>query len=282
MKLSIHAGGRVRVEQGDGVAVLTVCRPEVHNALDLETIEALGQFVQGLSQKPQIRAVVLAGEGDGAFIGGGDLRKFAALRGEEAGAALSLRVGKILDALERAPQISLSAIEGSAFGGGVEVALACDMRVMSQSAKLVFAQRKFGVCSGWGASARLAKLIGYSRALECFLFGRSLDADEAHRLGLANRVVAPTAALPTALEMAQELAQLDRSLALGIKRVVWAGAYDDPDDAAAVERKVFAELWGSANHERLVQRFLERASKDKSEPPQATTEADAEGPENRS
>lgn len=279
MKLSTHAGGRVRVEQGDGVAVLTVCRPEVHNALDLETIEALGQFVQDLSHKPQIRAVVLAGTGEGAFIGGGDLRRFAALRGEEAGAALSLRVGKVLDALERAPQVSLSAIEGSAFGGGVEVALACDMRVMSQAAKLVFAQRKFGVCSGWGASARLARLIGYSRALECFLFARSLDADEAHRLGLANRVVAPTQALSTTLEMAQELAQLDRSLVLGIKRVVRAGAYDDPDDAAAVERKVFAELWGSANHERLVQRFLERSAQDKADP-RAPSDAGEGEPQN--
>ncbi len=236
--------------------MFTVVRPEVHNALDLETINALDRFVTWLEEQPEIIAVVIAGEGQ-SFIAGGDLVEFSRLRGESAGRALSARVQAILRRLAALPQVSIAALSGHAYGGGVELALACDLRIVERAARIGLTQAKFGLTTAWGGTARLVHLVGYSVALDLLLNRRVLGGEEAFRMGLSNRLTEDGLAVAAAQEMAQDIALLGRDLVAGVKRLARASIHGGEADVAADETSVFGRLWASEKHEMLVRSFLE-------------------------
>ncbi len=246
------------LEEAAPVAHFIIRRPEVRNALSLEVLEALRSAVERLEARPDLAALVLRSEGEAAFAAGGDLRELAGLRGEEAGRAFSARVGETLERLAGLEQISIAAIEGDAYGGGVELALACDLRVMGSTSRLGLTQGRFGVTTGWGGGARLVALAGASRALEALLMQRVLDAPTCAAWGLANRVVPAGEAEAEALAWATWIGGLDRELRVGIKRVVEAGQRHRGGEAAAEEREIFARLWGGAAHEAQLAAFLKR------------------------
>lgn len=252
------AGGRAKIERTSSCATFTLCRPRVLNALDLESIEALDTFISLMEKSPELSCAIIAGAGDKSFIAGGDLKAFAKLKGEEAGHTLSARVGGLLARLEGLPQVVIAAIDGDAYGGGVEVALACDLRIMGTSSRLKLTQARFGLTSGWGGGMRLTRLLGYSRALDCFLRMKDIPSSEALQNGLANEVVQDGAALNRAIEIAQQIHSIGPQTAAGIKRVMRFAADHDPSDAVDEERSVFATLWGSREHEERVERFLAR------------------------
>ena len=252
------ADGRIRIEQGEGVVVLTFCRPEVRNALDFESMEALGAFVEELGSRPDILAVVFAGEG-ASFVSGGDLRQLAALKSEEAGRSLSRRGGQILRDLESLPQTTIAAIGGDAYGGGVELALACDMRIIERSSSLGLVQARLGLCTAWGAGVRLQRMLGYARALELLIEAGCVDAQRAWDLGLVNRVVEDGEALPSAVALAAKVVSLTRPVAMGIKAVLKGAEVLDVDDAMAEERRIFGQLWGSELHQEKVAEFLRKS-----------------------
>jgi enoyl-CoA hydratase len=259
MKTQTLAQGRALIEwREDGIARFTVCRPKVHNALDLDTIDALDHFLTALERKPEITFVILAGAGDEAFIAGGDLRQLAQMRGAEAGAAFSRRVGELLLRLEGLGAITAAAIGGDAYGGGCELALACDLRLIEEGSALIFSQARFGLTSGWGGMLRLTRLVGYSRALELFLRQRRVGAQEALGLGLANEVVPRGQAVEAALALGAEVNALGPEVALGLKRVAQFAVMSDPEDALAEERKVFSGLWASTRREALMRAFLNK------------------------
>ncbi len=251
------AGGRVQIEIEGPVAVFEVCRPEVHNALDLECLEALGRFVEMIGQRADVCAVILAGRG-ASFISGGDLRQFSTLRGVEAGNALSRRGGYILAALEDLPQLTIAAMGGDTYGGGVELALACDLRFIERSSNVALVQGRHGLTTAWGGGVRLARCVGYARALEIMLEGRQIPAEEARALGMVNRVVDDGQALVEARAMAARAAALTTPVVEGAKRVLRAAVTLEREEAWAEERRVFSELWGSAHHEARVQDFMDR------------------------
>lgn len=230
------ADGRLRVEPRGEVLVVTVKRPEVRNALDVETMMALGDLVTEVAERPEFGVLVLAGYGDRAFISGGDLVQLASLKGEEGGMALASIMGETLSALEALPMVTVAAIGGDAFGGGVELALACDLRIMERASHLTLTQARFGLTTGWGGSVRLVRLVGYSRALDLLLTMRPLGAEEALQMGLVNRVVDDGAALEQALELAEQIASLQPTVALGIKSVVQAASLDRTEDAILKEQ----------------------------------------------
>ena len=253
------AEGRLRVELRGPVLVATVTRPEVRNALDIATMMALGDLVEALARRPDVEALVIAGDGERAFVAGGDLAQLAGLKGREGGVALSSTMGDTLKRLVDLPLVTIAAIGGDAFGGGVELALACDMRVMERSSHLALTQARFGLTTGWGGAARLVALVGYSRALELMLTMRRLGAVEAEQMGLANRVVDDGKALEGALALAERVASLRREVSQGIKAVALAATRGSDDDATHTEREVFATLWASPYHEQQVRAFLARS-----------------------
>jgi len=171
----------------DELAVVTLDRPEVLNALNFELLRDLGAALDQVA-RGDARVLLVRGAGDRAFCSGADVKELMgrSLRAQREGAAFGQAVFSRLDAL---PIPSIALISGYAFGGGLELALACTFRLAGRSARLGLPEIKLGLIPGYGGTQRLPRLIGEARALEVILTGRTVEADEAERIGLVNRIV---------------------------------------------------------------------------------------------
>jgi enoyl-CoA hydratase/carnithine racemase len=188
----------IRYEQADGVATITLSRPEVHNAMNQAMRrELLGVFTH-LRTHDGVRAVVVQGAGDRAFSAGADIREFleppVVTQFREARRRVDFR-----REMERCPQAIIAAIRGYAFGGGLELALACDIRVAAEDAQLGLTEINLAIIPGGGGTQRLPRLVGRGKALEMILTGMRIPAAEALRIGLVERVV-PVAELQSAAQ----------------------------------------------------------------------------------
>src|SRR5215813_2021834 len=176
------------VETRDGVAVVTVNRPEKLNALDDRTMEELDTVFGALGSDPGVRGVILTGAGEKAFVAGADIGELARQSPVE-GKERSIRGQGVLDRIESLGKPVVAAVGGFALGGGCELAMACHVRVASDNAKLGTPEVKLGIMCGYAGTQRLARLVGKGRALEILLTGDMVDAAEALRIGLVNKVV---------------------------------------------------------------------------------------------
>ena len=193
------------VERDGAVAVLTVTRPAVLNALNNDTVTALEAAVSRLAAAGDVRVVVLTGAGDKAFIAGADIGELAKLNPVTA-EALAARGHELCRAMERMGKPVIAAINGYALGGGCELALACTLRVAADTAKLGQPEIGLGLLPGYGGTQRLPRLVGAGRALEMMLTGAPIDAQEAYRIGLVNQVVPRAELMPRTLDLAQRIA----------------------------------------------------------------------------
>jgi enoyl-CoA hydratase len=176
------------LEKRDGVAILTVNRPDKLNALDDRTMDELDAAFTALGSDPEVSGVILTGSGEKAFVAGADIRELSTqspVQGQER----SVRGQKVLDKIENLGKPVIAAVNGFALGGGCELAMACHLRVASENARLGTPEVKLGIMCGYAGTQRLARLVGKGRALEILLTGEMVDAAEAHRIGLVNRVV---------------------------------------------------------------------------------------------
>ena len=178
----------LKVETRDGVAVVTVNRPEKLNALNDRTMEELEQAFTAVGSDPAVRGVILTGAGEKAFVAGADIAELARQSPVD-GRERSLRGQRILDRIEGLGKPVVAAVNGFALGGGCELAMACHVRVASENARLGTPEVKLGLMCGYGGTQRLARLVGRGRALELLLTGEMVDAQEAWRIGLVNKVV---------------------------------------------------------------------------------------------
>jgi len=175
----------------DGIALVTVNRPEKLNALNAAVMGELDDAFRRVETDPAVRGLILTGAGDKAFVAGADIGELPighALAARE----MSLRGLAVLRRLERMGKPSLAAINGYALGGGLELALCCTLRVASANAKLALPEIKLGIMPGYGGTQRLPRLVGRGRALEMLLTGSLIDAAESERMGLVNHVVLQT------------------------------------------------------------------------------------------
>ena len=173
-----------------GVALITVNRPEKLNALSGEVIVELRTAFEWSANEAAVRAMIVTGAGDKAFVAGADINELAALSAYEA-RDYALRGQQAFRALETSGKPSVAAVNGYALGGGLELAMACTVRFAAETAKLGQPEVKLGIIPGYGATQRLPRLVGRGRALELLLSGDPVTAAEAHRIGLVNAVVAP-------------------------------------------------------------------------------------------
>ncbi len=181
-----------------GVAVVTVNRPDKLNALNAQVMRELGEVVSEIERDSAVRGVIVTGSGEKAFVAGADIRELSQLTpvtGRDFAAAGQAVFGR----LEALTKPVVAAVNGYALGGGCELALACHMRVASETARLGLPEVSLGILPGFGGTQRLVRLVGRGRALELILTGDPVDAAEAHRIGLVNRVV-PAAELMAAAE----------------------------------------------------------------------------------
>ena len=172
----------------DGVAVVTVNRPDKLNALSDRTMEELDRAFASLQDDPAVHGVILTGSGEKAFVAGADIGELATQSPVE-GRERSVRGQRVLDRIEQLGKPVIAAVNGFALGGGCELALACHVRVASEGARLGTPEVKLGIMCGYGGTQRLPRLVGKGRALEMLLTGEMVDAQEALRIGLVNRVV---------------------------------------------------------------------------------------------
>jgi enoyl-CoA hydratase/carnithine racemase len=233
------------------IGVLTFNRPERRNALDREAMQAFSDCIHALADAP-IHVLVVTGAGDKAFCSGGDTADLAAQRSADDGAAMSALMGDALLALERLPFPVIAAVSGVALGGGSEIAVACDLRVLDETARLGFVHASRGLIPGWGGGQRLMRLVGYTRALELLATARVLDAREADALGLANQVTPAGGALDAALALAETIAALDKDAIRAAKSTLRAGLTQPYLDALKTERGLFPALWIGETHQRAL------------------------------
>ena len=189
---------RVLFEVKDRIARLTINRPEKLNALDALTVQAIDRAVSAAAEDAGAGVLLVTGVGDKAFVAGADINELAGQTPVE-GAAYARAGQAVFSRLERCGKPSVAVINGYALGGGLELAMACTLRVASETARLGQPETSLGIIPGYGGTQRLARLVGRGRALEMILTGDPIDAKEAHRIGLVNRVV-PAAELPTAAD----------------------------------------------------------------------------------
>jgi enoyl-CoA hydratase len=245
----------VRVEREDGVALVTVDRPEAMNALDLPTLGDLRDRLRGLSEDPEARVVVLTGGGEKAFIAGADIKYMSGLGVEEANdwGGLGHSCGQLLETMSKP---TIAAVNGFALGGGCELALACDLRYAAPAAKLGQPEINLGIIPGWGGTQRLARVCGIGVAKELILTGRLVEADEALRIGLVNGVHDPV--LDKAREVAKLLASKSRVALATAKIAINLALQGDHVENMAGEANRFAELFGTGDAREGMKAFVEK------------------------
>ena len=240
----------VDVARSGAVAVVTIDRPDALNALDVPTLTELRDRLAELAQDDTVRALVLTGAGEKAFVAGADIKYMSGLDpdGAKAWGTLGHEAGLLLETM---PKPTIAAINGFALGGGCELALACDLRYAASRAKLGQPEINLGIVPGWGGTQRLARVCGIGVAKDLIFSGRTVDADEALRIGLVNAVADPV--LDRALETANALAAKSPvALALAKRLVNLAPAALDAEAAA------FGELFSSEDAKEGLTAFVEK------------------------
>ena len=240
------------------VAVLTFNRPQSLNALDLATMQEFASKVNDLTHDDDLRVLILTGTGERSFSSGADINDFADKNSEEDALKFITIMGDALLKLEQLPVPVIAAINGYALGGGSEIALACDMRIVDKKARLGMVQMRMAVTTGWGAGQRLMRLVGYPRAMQLLLRAHVMHAPEIKELGLAVNVVEAGKAFEHALAFARHIAQSPPDAVRGVKQLLQAGLNNPYEDALAIEREIFPSLWAGDAHKDAVDTFLER------------------------
>ncbi len=191
-------------EKRDGIATVTVNRPEKLNALNQKVMEELGACFESIRDDNEVGAVILTGGGDKAFVAGADINELA-VQAPVAGKETSRRGQRILDAIENLGKPVIAAVNGYALGGGCELAMACTLRVASENARFGQPEVKLGIIPGYAGTQRLPRLVGKGLAHQMILTGEPISAEEAHRIGLANQVVPLTDLMAAAEALARKI-----------------------------------------------------------------------------
>ena len=238
---------KVSYERTGAAAVLTITRPERRNAVDDETAEQLLERFREFEGDEEARVLVLTGEGPEAFCAGADLKAFAEKASRFQGGDPADAVGEWLDERPDGPlgftrlaasKPTIAAISGWCLAGGLELALWCDLRIATQTAKLGFTERRFGVPLIDGGTQRLPRIVGVGRALEMILTGRVIEADEALAWGLVTEVVEPDRHLDRALEIAEGLAAFPQRTMLSDRRAALEGIGLEFAEGLALEARL--------------------------------------------
>lgn len=247
----------IELAREGAVLVATIARPEAMNALNAETLKSISSLIDFVEKDHDVRVLILTGKGEKAFVAGADIKSFEAMSPQQAGDFA--REGQAtFSRLEDLAKPVIAAVNGFALGGGLELALACDMIVASEKAKFGLPECTLGLIPGFGGTVRLPRLVGTAKALELTLTGNMLNAQEALACGLAVKVVPHGEALKAALELAQ--AMVARApFALGyIKKSILAGRGRSVADASEIEAGLFGEVFKTEDKNEGVRAFLEK------------------------
>lgn len=241
----------------DAIAQLTINRPDVLNALNTEVFDELESAFHTLSADPSVRVILITGAGQKAFVAGADIKELAET-GAGSGEKKSLRGQGVFRLVETCGKPVIALINGFALGGGCELAMACTMRLASETARLGQPEVKLGLIPGYGGSQRLPRLVGPSAALKLLLTGEIIGAPEALRLRLVDEVHPPDRLLARGRELASVIASMAPLAVAGCLDAVRQGEGLDIEQGSAVEAGIFGRLCGTADKAEGTRAFLEK------------------------
>jgi len=239
------------------VAIVVINRPKALNALNEQVLTALYEKMDELDKNEDVKVVVLSGSGEKAFVAGADIAAMQPLGCEEA--IKFSRLGqKTMDKVANMRPFVIAAINGYALGGGCELAMACDMRVASEKARMGIPEVTLGVFPGFGGTQRLPRLVGLGIAKELLATGRQVKADEAMRIGLVNKVVDPTELISYCLELAEQICKNSTSAISYGKQAMTMGTEMDMAHAMEMEANLFGVVFTTADQKEGMGAFLEK------------------------
>ena len=247
----------ILLESADGIATITINRPKVRNALNGRTLDELRRTILSLRRDDQVRCVIVTGAGEKAFIAGADINELA-VQSPVGGRQHALSGQHVFDLIENMGKPVIAAINGFALGGGCELAMACTMRIAADTAMLGQPEINLGIIPGYAGTQRLARLVGRGRALELLLTGDHISAQEAHRIGLVNRVVPAAELLTETRKLATVLASKAPVAARYIIDAVNKGLEMPFPDAQVFEATLFGLVSTTEDMREGTRAFLEK------------------------
>lgn len=257
----------IPVENGNGViAMVTINRPDKLNALNREVMDGLANMCEWADSNDEVRCVVITGaqpnpppEGKrakpNAFVAGADITEFA---GSDSTKIREMFRDNAVEAIWKLTKPTIAMVDGFALGGGCEVACSCDIRVASTRAIFGTPEIKLGLIPGYGGTQRLVNLVGYGRAMEMMYTGENVSAEEAYRLGIANKLCSPEELMDVTMNMAQTIASKSMSTLKVAKKTIRAALETSLTDGVELEAIAFANLFDTEDKEIGVQAFLNR------------------------
>lgn len=247
----------VLCERDGSIAIVRLNRPEKLNALSRETIRALSETFKSFENDAELRAVILTGAGDRAFSAGTDLSELIHVGADEA-RTVAERGQQLCNQIEESQVPVISAINGIAAGGGCELALACHLRIAVPNARFSLPETKLGIIPSYGGTQRMTRELGRARALELILTSGTINAEDALRFGLINRIVAASELLPAAEALAHEIAQLAPLAIRACLKAVIRGSKLPLEEGLALEAELFASLFATEDMREGTGAFLEK------------------------
>lgn len=247
----------LQVQTDDGVATITVSRPEVLNALNTETLRELDALLGDLEADESVRVLILTGSGAKAFVAGADIKELSGLSPIEARRHAAMGQA-IFDRLERLGKPSIAAINGFALGGGLELAMACTLRVAADTARMGLPEITLGLIPGFAGTQRLSRLVGTGRALQMVLTGSMVKADRAEAIGLVNEVVEAGQLMDRARELATQLRGFSAATLALAESTVRHGSEMAFDEAIAFEAAQFGLAFATEDAREGMAAFLEK------------------------
>jgi enoyl-CoA hydratase len=241
----------------EGIATITFNRPKALNAMNSETMGELLQAVTVCKNDNGVKGIVLTGVGEKAFVAGADIAEMQNLRPKEALAFMELG-HETLRLLETLPKPSVAAVNGFALGGGTEIAMACDVRFASETARFGQPEILIGLIPGWGGTQRLARLVGMGRAKELVMSGELIDAKRAYEIGLVNRIFPPDQLLTEAKKFAGKLAGMPGFAIKMAKHAINFGYDLSIDNAVRIEMECCAQCFSTDDQKEGMKAFLEK------------------------
>lgn len=242
----------IRLDLNEEIAQITLCREPVMNALNLEMLCDLEQALDVIEGRKEIRCLIITGQGEKAFAAGADVGAMEQMD-DRAAHALAKKGCRVMDRIAELRIPVIAAINGYALGGGMELALACDIRIASQKAVLGLPEVMLGVMPGWGGTRRLPQVAGYANAAWMVFSGERIEAEEACRMNIVNAVTKPEELMDTAMRIAKKICSRAPLGVAGAKKALreYAGA----DMPSGIENELFASLFGTQDQKTGMKNF---------------------------
>ena len=251
----------ILLEKKGLIAVATINRPKALNALNSEVLTDLDELVSAVKADADIRALVITGSGEKAFVAGADIGEMSTLT-KEGGEAFGKHGNDVFRAIETLPIPTIAAVNGFALGGGCELSMACDIRICADTAVFGQPEAGLGITPGFGGTQRLARIVGTGKAKEMIYGARNIKAEEAYRIGLVNNVYPAEELMPAAKKLASTIARNAPIAVRNCKRAINEGIQVDMDQAIVIEEKLFGSCFETCDQKEGMNAFLEKRKVD--------------------